>query len=399
MRLSAIANLALSCVLLASGAAGEEAAQDFENEYLQDRKLAAFYDVLTITRGFSPTAEGIASQYRNSRVSLRGNVTLSDVIVPGARWHTGKGLPTTIHDITQQTPENYHDSHNHYQNLFVETLNLTQGANGISIWGDSRTLTHGANVWGGFLSARSTCAYWDEDSNQFWDRYVPEHVNRNCTREFDAQLTGLEVDVLNDGLPGVWPNKAKHGVQVVGFGNPNSHAFSVIVENFDRERQYQSGHFESILYAQNSLSDYGRFLVGDFDKGEIGIDFRKPIFTRGALAIRTNTHGEGIVINNALGGEIYGGKRRPNFHDQGQWLTLKAGEGGLRIVSSDNTKEILAVDNFGGVYLSGDLFWNGKPVTPDMRSNWAINMLLVANGILMISLTLVLWMRWRKKRR
>ena len=327
-----------------------------EVKVLQGREIQSVSGETYIIRGHVPRSDGLSYQYEQMKTPLRGNFVLSDILLPSDSWHLWDGRPTTRFDVRSQSPENYHESHNHYQSLLSEVINATTGANGIPIWGDSVAAVDGANVWGGFFSARSSC--YDAD---LLGKYIPKSVNRGCGPDFDAQLTGLEIDVLNAGKPGVYPNKAKHGVQVVGFGNPNGQALSVISENFDRAPEHRRGQFESILYAQNSLRpDYGRFIVMDFDKAQIGLDMRKPLFTQGAMAFRTEGVGTGIQLNEGRSGEIYGGLRWPGFEDKREWLTARLGAGGFRMVSNDNSREAMAVDNNGGIYLNGDVYLNGQ---------------------------------------
>lgn len=54
-------------------------------------------------------------------------------------------------------------------------------------------------------------------------------------------------------------------------------------------------------------------------------------------------------------------QRNPDEGDTSTWLTVtpSESEAGVRIVSSDG-KEIVAVDNYGGVYINGDVYANGK---------------------------------------
>jgi hypothetical protein len=183
-------------------------------------------------------------------------------------------------------------------------------------------------------------------------------------------LIGIEIDVLNSSKPGVFPNMSKTGLQIVGFGNPNSMAIEVRSEDADRLTAGVAprGAFESVLYIKNSIQpEYGRMIVADFDQALIGLDLQKPIFTNGAIRFRSQGVGTGIVLDNGASGEIYGGKRWPKETDKKQWLTLRAGEGGLRIASNDNTMEILAIDRYGGIYLTGDVYTNGRRLSSSIN--------------------------------
>jgi len=327
-----------------------------EELLIDGRAVVSTENSIALIRGRHPRLDGLWHQYERLGTRLRANVIISDVINEESNWEFYDGTKTNPVDLSQQTPENYHSTHNHYQNLLSEVSNYFPGTNAVAIWGDSAALVDGASAWGGFFSARSSCS-----KENLHEKYKPQGTERNCGPNFDAQLTGLEVDVLNGGKPSLEGNLAKHGVQVVGFGNPNGQAYSVIVKNFDREPEFQEGHFESILYAQNSISpEYGRMIVADFARASIGLDFRRPIFRNGAISLRSNGLGTGIEINNGVGGGLHAGERWAGSPEEGNdWLTLRAGATGIRIVSNDATTEFLAIDKHGGIYLNGDLFLNG----------------------------------------
>lgn len=312
-------------------------------------------------RGQHPHADGMIDQYFGLNTALRGHVYIADVIDSTSLFSTFDGKPTSRHKKETETPENYAHNHNHYQNLLVSTINRAPNVNAVSIWGDSHALADGSKAWGGFLSARSSCSTYAQ--NGPLNRYSPEI--KSCGPERDNQLIGLEIDVLNESKPGIFPNMSKTGLQVVGFGNPNSMAIEVRSEDTDRKAATTApaGAFESVLYIKNAIQpEYGRLIVADFEKAKIGLDFRRPLFTEGLLRGRSNGVGTGLILNDGNSGEMYGGKRwGETFQDERGWLTLRAGNGGLRVVSNDNKREILAVDNDGGIYLNGDLFINQTP--------------------------------------
>lgn len=88
-------------------------------------------------------------------------------------------------------------------------------------------------------------------------------------------------------------------------------------------------------------------------------------------------------------GTIYGTERNPQEGDTSKWLTIQNGDSGVRIVSKDG-KEIVAVDNYGGIYLNGDVFMNGQKVDPkaSYKANGFMYLLiiisLILNGYLII---------------
>lgn len=66
-------------------------------------------------------------------------------------------------------------------------------------------------------------------------------------------------------------------------------------------------------------------------------------------------------------GSIYGIERNPSQGDTSKWLTIQNGDSGVRIVTKDG-KEIVAVDNYGGIYLNGDLYLNDSKLTTQANS-------------------------------
>lgn len=306
-----------------------------------------------------PRKDGLWLQYYPLSTALRKNVIISDVITPDSQWERWDGSPVATHSMDTETAENYDDSHNHYQNFLSEVLNFASGTNAVAIWGDSSAVVDGSKAWGAFFSARSNAPEFLTDE---FNKYVPEGVTLDYDEEtYDTQLIGVEIDVLNDGLPGVYPNMSKTGLQIVGFGNPNSMAIEVRSEDTDKENvspENRRGVFESGLYFKNSIAPYGRIIVSDLESARIGLDFNSTLFTEGAMKLKSQQVGTGIIYNDGLSGEIYGGSRWGN--DEENWLTLRAGTGGIRVVSNDNTKELLAIDNYGGLYLNGDVYVNGQ---------------------------------------
>ena len=284
----------------------------------------------------------------------------SDIISPSDSWTNWKGDPVSVVNLSEQTPENYHDTHNHYQNVLSEVWNFSPHTNGVAFWGDSAAIADRSAAWGGFFSARSSFARATNSSEDVFEKAFPPDLNKDVEKnEFDCQLTGLEVDVINGGKPGIYGNKAKHGITIVGFGNPNSHALSVICENFDCAEPQRRGQFEAGIYFQNSIHpDYGRLLVADFDRSRMGLDFRGTVFREGAAQFRTVSSGTGIVFNEGKGGEIYAeAKNSSDLEDS--CLTIRAGQAGLRIMDSSGQKELIMIDKDGIIIINGDILING----------------------------------------
>lgn len=209
-----------------------------------------------------------------------------------------------------------------------------------------------------------------------------------CVEDIDNQLIGLEIDVLNGSKPGVYPNMSKTGLQIVGFGHPNSMAIEVRSEDTDKnikDNVPPKGAFETVLYVKNSIQpEYGRLVVADFESAKIGLDFEKPIFSQGVIKAHVNGVGTGIILNNGSSGEIYGGNRW--FNDSSQYLSLRAGSGGMRVLSNDNTQELITIDNNRGIYINGDIYIYGQKITANKLYylSFFLILLTVVNLVLFI---------------
>ena len=334
-----------------------------------------------------PRCDGFWIQYYPLTTALRKNVVISDVITPDSKWENWEGNEIDTHSMSNETAENYDGSHNHYQNFLSEVLNFAPGTNAVAIWGDSSAVVSGSKAWGGFFSARSNAP---EFMTEEFRGYVPDDVNLEYNKEtYDTQLIGVEVDVLNDGLPGVYPNMSKTGVQIVGFGNPNSMAIEVRSEDTDKSNvadEDRRGVFESGIYFKNSIAPYGRLMVSDLSKARIGLDFNSTLFSEGAIKLKTAQVGTGVILNDGKSGELYGGARWDNNPEE--WLTLRAGEGGVRVVSNDNTTELLAIDNYGGIYLNGDVYIRGEKLE---NYNCKDSTFLKTTVVVLFILCMLLW--------
>lgn len=313
-------------------------------------------------KGHHPRENGIWTQYEGLDTTLRSHVIVTDVIEPNSQFYNWEGQPVEGTDVKNQNTTNSDRIDNHYQNFLSEVLNYKPNTNAVSIWGDSTAIAKDAKAQGALFSARST--YMTKKSKYY--SYAPKGVDFTLDpADFDNQLIGVEIDVFNEGKPGIFPNKAKIGLQIVGFGNPNSMALEVISEDTDKDipADQRKGVWESGIYFKNSLADFGRLIVADFEKAKMGFDFRKSLFREGIMQARTEGVGTGIIFNEGESGEIYGGTRWENSEDKQNWISIRNGQGGTRIVSNDNTKEIFAVDNDGGIYINGDVYINGKKLS------------------------------------
>jgi hypothetical protein len=194
-----------------------------------------------------------------------------------------------------------------YQSWLTELISLRPGTNAVASWSDAESKVDGGRVWGGFISARSE---------------LPDGA--------DSQLIGLEVDVLNDGLPGVYPNYSKVGLQVVGFGAANTNAIEVLT-------QTPSAAFQNIINIQpNSIAADGAVIGMAPQHAGRGIDFRGSTFADGALLLSPN---QKIVF------QIPGLNDAAIYRDQfsNGYLVLQAGTPGLRITNAQDTANLMII--------------------------------------------------------
>lgn len=286
---------------------------------------------INLVRGHHPRLEGIWGQYAHLGTGLRQNFTITDVITPDARVTDWKSNQKEYSSTKFSSPAEYHSGHNHYQNLMSEVWNFNPHINGVAIWGDSGAFVPGSKVWGGFLSARSWPLYWQE--------YVPKDRPHFDANDFDAQLVGLEIDVLNAGKDWKgWGHKnagvlAKTGLQVVGFGKQNTQAIEIRSEDSDSaDAASRKGLWKAAMVVYNSLSKDGRVIYGLFEEGGIGIDFDQPVFEHGAMRLHTKREGQGVVFNGGSGGQIYA--------DESGTLTLTSGARGFRVMGPSGSEAI-----------------------------------------------------------
>ncbi|MGO1160452.1 hypothetical protein ACTOV4_00670 [Brucella sp. C7-11G] len=291
---------------------------------------------INIVRGNHPRIEGQWPQYSGLGTGLRQNFIITDVITPNASVTDWMSNPKEASATKYDSPGEYHSNHNHYQNLLSEVWNFNDHINGVAIWGDSGAFVPGSKSWGAFVSARSWPLYWQE--------YVPEGRPHFEQKDFDAQLVGIEVDVLNGGkswVPGE-NQLSKTGVQIVGFGNKNTQAVEIRSEDSeapagsDRKGQF---HYGVVFY--ESIAPDGTAIATLQDNARIGVDFGRTIFNQGALRLRTEKDGNGILFNDGFGGQLYA--------DKDGALNVKMGANGIRFIDHWSNKTALEIDNAGQI--------------------------------------------------
>lgn len=344
---------------------------------------------INLVRGHHPRLEGIWGQYAHLGTGLRQNITIADVITPDAKVTDWKSNLKEYSSTKFSSPADYPSKHNHYQNLMSEVWNFNPSINGVAIWGDSGAFVPGSKVWGGFLSARSWPLYWQE--------YVPKDRPHFNADDFDAQLVGLEVDVLNTGKDWKgWGREnagvlAKTGVQVVGFGKQNTQAIEIRSEDSDSpDAANRKGQWKAAMVVYNSLAKDGRVIYGLFEEAGIGIDFDQPVFEHGAMRLHTKQEGQGLVFNGGRGGQIYA--------DESGTLTLSSGAQGFRVMGPSGS-EAIRIGSDGKVVLSSITLDTHQLVSALIRDPVAI---LVIVGVaivlffpLQIIVTYFVLRRWR----
>ena len=86
-------------------------------------------------------------------------------------------------------------------------------------------------------------------------------------------------------------------------------------------------------------------------------------------------------------GSIGEEERNPDAEDHSNWLTIRAGDYGVRIVTQDGM-ELIAADNHGGVYLNGDVYLNQQQLKQTPEPDY----FNIANGFFYLLLVISLGM-------
>jgi len=68
---------------------------------------------------------------------------------------------------------------------------------------------------------------------------------------------------------------------------------------------------------------------------------------------------EVVFGENGKFGSVYGEEYTNEAGETTNWLTIKPGDRGIRIVNDEN-QEIIMIDKYGGIYLKGEVFVNGE---------------------------------------
>ncbi|MCZ4072710.1 hypothetical protein [Agrobacterium sp. LMR679] len=201
----------------------------------------------------------------------------------------------------------------HYQTFIGEVISKRPNTNAVGIWGDASAVVNNARVWGGFFSARSG------------------------GQSQDSQLIGLEVDVLNAGLDGVYPNHSKVGIQVVGFGGRNTNALEVLTEGNGKGR-WQNG----LTISPESISADGTVIGVGHQQAAFGIDFRGSSFSDSAMIVSPQNR-----ITFRQNGKHDAAIYRDQYFDG--HLVVQAGPSGIRVTNAQNTENLVIITPDGDV--------------------------------------------------
>lgn len=249
----------------------------------------------------------------------------------------------------------------HYQTFLVELDSRRADTNAVAFWGDAMARANKTRVWGGFFSARSELKPGD-----------------------DAQLIGCEIDVLNDGLPGIYPNNSKVGLQIVGFGKTNTNAIEVLSQDKDK------GNFMNIINVQpNTISEEGTLFGIAPQHANIGLNLLGSKFNDSAILLSSNNP---ITFRTDVENEA------KIYTDDNGYLVLKLGVAGLRIIDEENsTDNLLFLDTKGNLSVAGMI--NNTNI-PQHTGSFAliINYMAIFISFLSLLFSFVVWKKHRAYR-
>jgi hypothetical protein len=320
---------------------------------------------INMTRGNHPRLEGYWPQYSSLGTGLARNLIISDVLPFDTLVESWKSEPRSANpknvNIAQDSHE-YSNTHNHYQNFLSEVWSFSPTVNAVALWGDSGAFHPGAKSWGGFLSARSWPVHWKE--------YVPPGTPSFADRDFDAQLVGLEIDVLNGGLDEgrtsgtIGMPLSKSGLQIVGFGKRNTAAVEIRTEDSDDVKKApddRKGTWRYGVIAYNALNSDSTFLFSATPKARTGLDLSMTDHSDGAIKIKSEGNKSGIALNEGHGGQLFA---------QDNELIIRFGDQGFSL-SAPGGREVIHVGRWGMIR------WNGVNLVAVGLLFLAVNLWLV----------------------
>lgn len=235
-----------------------------------------------------PRSNNEILQYKDLDTALAENVVIADLLDSRTEWFNWKKQPVQPHGVPDET--DYANTHNHYQSLASEVINFVPWANAVGVWGDSWAANNRSRAWGALFTARADC-------DEKW-AYNPKSQKVDCT-DFDSQLVGVEVDVINLAKPGRPPNEGKTGVQVVGFGEENTMAFEA------RTATPGEGRFTLGMNFADAITPDGTLIATWQKSMGRGLELSNTRFKNGVISYKSDGRGTGFIANEGRGGQVF----------------------------------------------------------------------------------------------
>lgn len=286
-----------------------------------------------------PRSNNEILQYKDLDTALAENVVIADLLDSRTEWFNWKKQPVQPHGVPDET--DYANTHNHYQSLASEVINFVPWANAVGVWGDSWAANNRSRAWGALFTARADC-------DEKW-AYNPKSQKVDCT-DFDSQLVGVEVDVINLAKPGRPPNEGKTGVQVVGFGEENTMAFEA------RTATPGEGRFTLGMNFADAITPDGTLIATWQKSMGRGLELSNTRFKNGVISYKSDGRGTGFIANEGRGGQVFSQTDR----EGADTLVVEAGTGGFAIRHHGKSENAIEIDQSGDIRLNGDVYVEGR---------------------------------------
>ncbi len=322
---------------------------------------------MSLVRGNHPRLSGMWPQYSGLDTGLRKNIVISDVITHDAGVENRKRRGEGRQPGKQEPGADLRGVRQYAQPL------SEPAERGVVLFAhDQRRGSVGGQR--GLPSRRPVVGRFSERAllAGSLERLCPACTASFKDEDFDAALVGLEVDVLNGGLPhgsvspAVGIPLSKVGVQIVGFGKRNTAAVELRSEDTDdhaKQPDERRGTWHYGLIEHNALDSGSTFLITTSSAAKRGIDFSMTRYADSAIRLNSDGSRTGISFNEYKGGEIYA---------EGEALVMRTGALGLSLLTP-NGRELFWIGRFGSVR------WNGISVP------FLVAPLLVILGWLIVS--------------
>lgn len=300
--------------------------EGFKDQKTFAATLDSPFQFVVVPHGLPPGE--LSGDLTNPVFDLRGSnprlVQGSGLLRDGRQDYFPLGALQTTFSAALSIPNDalYHQG----QALYGVVDNASPTVNAIGLWGAANSLGHAARVWGGFISSSSSRG---DDK--------------------DAQIIGLEIDVVNKTLPGLSPNRSKSGLQIAGIGESEvTNAIELLGSN---KALWQNG----VLVENHTISKTGTaFAVGQSEPMKFGLDLAHTPFTDASIALANSSP---ITIQSKSGAPaaIY----TDDLSDGN--LVLRASRSGIRITSNSDRQNLLWIQSDGSISWQSKLFRHYVP--------------------------------------